>query len=295
MEKTNQSITLKDGRQFGYAEYGSENGIPVLYFHGAATSRLEQLFDEIELVKQGVRLICTDRPGHGISDFLPNRTLLDWPEDVKQLTEHLSVRKFYTIGYSHGGPYALVCCCQLSDRVIAGAVVSSLAPPDRPGAYRGMPIPNRILNGSARWFPWLTKRLRWMIRRMIAGDVQKVVQSLMATIPESDKEIFTSGKAIDNLTISVREGFKNGWEGVAHDDIVVNQNWGFDIAEIRVPIEIWHGQMDVNVPYHAGEYLHKWITNSHLKSIPDEGHFLMIKHSNEILSSLLSLEQNGSL
>lgn len=290
MSKENQFIKLQDGRQLGFAEFGSEYGIPIFYFHGAATSRLEMHFDEIELVKKGVKIICTDRPGHGLSDYQPNRTLLDWPVDVAQLAEQLSIDKFYTIGYSHGGPYALVCCHHLPDIVIAGAVVSSWASPNRPGAYRGMPIPNRILNGSARKLPWLTKKIRKMMMGMVAGDVQKVAQRLMTSIPESDKEILASGKAIENLTISVKEGFKMGWKGVAQDDIVVNQNWGFDIAKIKTLIEIWHGQLDVNVPYHAAEYLHKWLPNSRLRSMADEGHFIMVKHSSKILTSLISLE-----
>lgn len=292
MEKTEQSIILNDGRKLGFAEYGVENGIPILYFHGAASSRLEQLFEEIELKQKGVRLICIDRPGHGISDYQPNRVLLDWPEDVSQLAEQLAIAKFYTIGYSHGGPYALACCHQLSDKIIAAAVVSSWAPVNRPGAYKGMPVPNRILNESARWFPWLTKRLRQMMSKMIAGDVQKVAQRLMASIPESDKEILSSEKTIENLTISVREGFKIGWKGIAQDDIVVNHNWGFEIAEITVPVDIWHGQIDVNVPYHAALYLHERIANTNLKSMPNEGHFVMVKHASKVLSSLLSDESN---
>ena len=145
-----QSVQLNDGRKLGFAEYGSENGIPVFYFHGAGTSRLETPFDELELVNNGVRVICTDRPGHGLSDFQPKRKLLDWPEDVRQLAEHLSIEKFYLIGYSHGVPYVLACCHNLPGHVIAGAVVSGWAPPDRPGAYRKMPVGNLVLNGSAR-------------------------------------------------------------------------------------------------------------------------------------------------
>ena len=283
----NQSIELVDGRQLGYSEFGSENGVPVFYFHGAATSRLEMPFNEQELVDKGVRVICTDRPGHGLSDFQPDRKILDWPEDIRQLSDYLSIDKLYAIGYSHGGPYVLACCLQLPDKVIAGSVVSGWAPPNRSGAYKKMPIGNLILNGSARYFPWLTKRIRRMMMSMITGDVQEVAQKFMASVPESDKEILASNKAKDNLTVSVREGFRNGWEGIAHDDVVVNQNWGFDIKDIQTPIEIWHGQLDVNMPYHAAEYLHKWLPNSRLMAMPDEGHFIMIKHATKVLTLLV--------
>ena len=295
MRRENQAMQLNDGRQLGYAEFGSENGIPVFYFHGAATSRLEMPFDGQELLEKGVRVICTDRPGHGLSDFQPDRKLLDWPEDIKQLAEYLSLDKFYAIGYSHGGPYVLACCLQLSEKVISGSVVSGWAPPNRSGAYKKMPVGNRILNESARYFPWLNKKLRKMMMGMITGDVQAAAQKLMASVPESDKEILASGRAKENLTVSVREGFRNGWEGVAHDDAVVNQDWGFDIRDIQTPIQIWHGQLDVNMPFHAAEYLEKWIPNSRLMAMPGEGHFVMIKHASKVLTSLVDVETNHNI
>ena len=33
----------------------------------------------------GIRLIAVDRPGIGLSDHQPDRTILDWPEDVAHL------------------------------------------------------------------------------------------------------------------------------------------------------------------------------------------------------------------
>ena len=114
----------------------------------------------------------------------------------------------------------------------------------------------------------------------------------MTSVPESDKEILASDKVKENLTVRVREGFRNGWEGMAHDDVVVEQNWRFDIRDIQIPLEIWHGQLDVNVPHHAAEYIDKWLPNSHLIAVLDEGHFIMIKHSGKVLSSLVDAKIN---
>ena len=40
-DRTNQTITLKNGRTLGYAEYGDPEGKPVFHFHGSSGSRLE--------------------------------------------------------------------------------------------------------------------------------------------------------------------------------------------------------------------------------------------------------------
>jgi pimeloyl-ACP methyl ester carboxylesterase len=41
--KTDNSLTLPDGRKVAYAEFGQPDGYPVLYFHGSPSSRLEPL------------------------------------------------------------------------------------------------------------------------------------------------------------------------------------------------------------------------------------------------------------
>ena len=70
---TEHTIVLHDGRKVGYAVYGTAEGVPVLYFHGTPSSRLEpQLLNfygvDIEdyLAKKRLRLIAVDRPGMGL-------------------------------------------------------------------------------------------------------------------------------------------------------------------------------------------------------------------------------------
>jgi hypothetical protein len=51
----------------------------------------------------------------------------------------------------------------------------------------------------------------------------------------------------------VREAFRLGSRGSAADDVLLNCDWGFDLADVRPRIDIWHGDSDVNVPPHAVE------------------------------------------
>ncbi|MFN2241868.1 MAG: alpha/beta fold hydrolase, partial [Anaerolineae bacterium] len=81
MSSRGQVILLSSGRRLGFAEYGDPEGEPVLYFHGAPSSRL--LHPDEEITRSlGARLIILERPGFGLSDFQPGRRLLDWPDDV---------------------------------------------------------------------------------------------------------------------------------------------------------------------------------------------------------------------
>jgi pimeloyl-ACP methyl ester carboxylesterase len=77
----NQTVTLKDGRNLGFAEYGDTAGKAVFHFNGSGGSRLEYPADQSILTDLGIRFIATDRPGNGLSDPQPDRQLLDWLDD----------------------------------------------------------------------------------------------------------------------------------------------------------------------------------------------------------------------
>lgn len=286
-ENINQTITLEDGRSLGFAEYGSPAGIPVFHFHGSGSSRMDHPASANMLLNMGVRFISVDRPGHGLSDFQPNRRIMDWPEDIRQLSDHLGLRKFYVEGHSAGGPHALACASQLPERVIAGTVISSIAPMSRPNAYEGMPVLNQILARCSRSFPFVTKLIRKSMRSMVLGDLEKASRQLMSSIPDTDKAVLYTSQNLEIFVNSVREGFRQGSRGVAQDDILVNGVWEFDLRAVKPRIDIWHGEADVNVPIHAGKYLSSALPNHRTFFVPEEGHFMLLNRWGEILSKLI--------
>ena len=70
-------VRLRDGRSMGYAQYGDPNGFPVVNAHGGMACRLDVAAAAPIANQVGVRLISPDRPGIGLSDPQPGRTVLD--------------------------------------------------------------------------------------------------------------------------------------------------------------------------------------------------------------------------
>ncbi|MEM8931047.1 MAG: alpha/beta hydrolase, partial [Acidobacteriota bacterium] len=138
------SMHLPDGRRLGYVELGDADGLPLIFFHGTPGSR--KMFDADELMARipGLRLILPERPGYGLSDPQPDRTLLDWPQDVAALADQLGLDRFAVGGISGGGPHALACAHRQSDRLTHTIVLASPAPACFPGATRGMAFGNRL-------------------------------------------------------------------------------------------------------------------------------------------------------
>lgn len=69
MPTNNQQIKLRDGRLLGYAEFGDPDGKPILYFHGAHSSRVSGKVLAPVATRINARVIAVDRPGFGLSDF----------------------------------------------------------------------------------------------------------------------------------------------------------------------------------------------------------------------------------
>jgi pimeloyl-ACP methyl ester carboxylesterase len=250
-----QAIVLPDGRRLGFAEYGDPGGRPVFHFHGSAGSRLDRPADERILWDQGIRFISVERPGHGQSDFQRNRRLTDWPKDISRLADSLGLAEFYLEGWSAGGPHALACARYFPDRVKAVALIASAAPMNRPAAFAGLPLPNLVLAASARWAPALTYLVRWLTRSMVMRNPQQASQRLMASLPEADKAALYTP---DNLAVfveSIREGYRPGSRGVAHDDVVVNRDWGSTQARSVSP---WTSGMDTPTSMFRSPRLSTW-------------------------------------
>ena len=84
-DRSTQTLTLRDGRILGYAEWGDLNGKPVFYFTSSEASRYSRHPDETILTEIGIHLYTFDRPGKGLSTPHKNHRLLDWCEMMKQL------------------------------------------------------------------------------------------------------------------------------------------------------------------------------------------------------------------
>jgi len=288
-DKTQRTIKLKDGRTLGYAEYGNPQDKLVFHFHGSSSSRLERPPDENILPTAGIRLITVDRPGHVLSHFQPNRRLLDWPDDVAALADHLTIDKFAVSGWSFGGPHAMACAYKIPERLTAVGLISSFAPYDRPDATAGMARFNKISLGLARWMPWwLGRQFMKMQGRALRDNPEDTAHKMMSSLPEADQEVLSDPQVKEVLLLSLSEAYRTGADGAAWEGAMLVRPWGFRLQDITIPIHIWHGEADVNDPLQCGEYLRDTIPNTRTTFFPNEGHFLIMKRWGEILIELFT-------
>ena len=288
-QKTGKVIYLRDGRALGYAEYGAPAGKPVFFFHGWPGSRLQRPPGDSIAFELGVRLITTDRPGYGLSDFKPGRRLLDWPDDVIELADALGIDRFAAIGLSGGGPHLLACAYKIPQRLTRAIVVSGLAPVHWQGSTQGMDLPSRVAVTLVKHAPeWLIGAALGLTVRKTAQDPEHAVKNIPASLPQADKDVFARPDMQAMDRVDLVEAYRQGVRGVAREISILLHPWGFRLEDIRVPVNLWHGEEDTAVPLNMGKYIACTIPHCEATFIAGQGHMMLFNYWREILSQAVS-------
>jgi pimeloyl-ACP methyl ester carboxylesterase len=282
--QSDNQIKLRDGRRLGYAEFGDPLGKPVLFFHGYPGSRWDGAETGHAAERVGVRLIAPDRPGMGLSDYQPKRRLLDWPQDVMELTNALKLDHFAVIGYSGGGPYALACAFQLDTRLSAVGIVAGIGPLTEPGAVDGMVKNNIQLFQMARRTPWLLRLIFSLNRRM---DSLKLMQAAVPQMPSVDQEVVLQPGVLARMAKDYSEAFRQGARGTVHEGALYAREWGFKLCEVTRRVQLWQGEQDTNAPAAMGRFQAQHLPNCQATFYPADGHIsIIVNHAAEILMAL---------
>ena len=285
--KTDNQFRLSDGRSIGYAEYGDPQGRPVLYFHGLPSSRFEMNNpDLIEIAERlHVRLILADRPGIGLSDFRPY-TLASYPDIVAEFADKLGLNRFPVMGISSGGKFVAACAWKMPQRLTTATIVSGTAPFDMPGVRETLSKQDRQVYGMADKMPWLFRLMLWKIARDARKDPASIL-SLFTELSEVDKAVLARPNVTRTFGQMVVEAFRQGTRGAALDWTLEARPWGFSLQEIRMPVNIWHGEDDKLLSIEQARIQAKAIPDARVKFYPNEGHTLFVNRLDELLSTVV--------
>jgi pimeloyl-ACP methyl ester carboxylesterase len=281
---TASSIELPDGRRLAYAELGDPRGAPIIHNHGMPGSRFEHEADGAEYRALGVRVITPDRPGYGLSDRDPAGRLVDWPRDIVALAESLHLDSFGITGLSGGGIYALACAALIPERLTGVAVSGCPAPMDIPGAFAGM----RWMSRAGVWLGAHVPRTLESAANGVAIMVRRYPGFFVAESnhhkPAADLRWMAMSSVRAGAETTLREAFRCGASGYAHDLRNLARPWGFALGDIRIGIEIWHGDQDTVIPVRHGRYLAAAIPGASLHLCRGEGHMVLWNHLGEVLA-----------
>lgn len=287
-EPPHSVMRLSDGRALSWAEYGDPKGEPLFFHHGIPSSRVAAAVMEPGAARAGVRLIAPERPGFGYSDPLPNRTILDWPADLRQLADYLELQKFSVAGISAGLPYTLACALKMPERLHRVALISGLGAIDSGDVLEGMSYEWRLI-----YTLFLkSQRLASLWMRGYGRSVQKrpdrVVAEQIKRMPPVDGKILGSEPTLTNRITDLREAFRQGPAAAGDEARHHLEPWGFELRDVNFPVMLWHAMLDESHPIQMGRRIAAELPDCTPYYKEEVGSLGFIEHAESIFNNLFS-------
>jgi pimeloyl-ACP methyl ester carboxylesterase len=253
--------------------------------HGTPGSRVAPLPRPIVLHSLGVRLITFDRPGYGQSDRLESRTVADVVPDVEAIADELEIKRFAVLGRSGGGPHALACAALLPERVTRAGVLVSLAPWTADfDWFAGMADSNVQEFLTAAYSPEELAANLARVAAAIKANPASHVSALGPELPEADRRVVADAGIRALLVRNYEEALRDSADGWFDDNRAFCSPWGFDLADIKVPVVVWQGEDDVFSPVGHAQWLADQIHTASMLIQPGAAHFGAV----EVLPDMLS-------
>ncbi|HUY98853.1 MAG TPA: alpha/beta hydrolase [Thermomicrobiaceae bacterium] len=281
-------VELRDGRRLAYADHGVSSGRPCLFFHGIPGSRRQPELIADEARAAGLRVIGVDRPGFGGSTYQPGRRFLDWPADVAALAAALELDRFAVVGISGGSAYALACAVTLPASLSAVVLLSGMGPLDDPAVGPMLPRFSRSMRLGVRLARIAPRVALRLLARQVARDsaLTDPLARWAAMMSPADRALLARPGVATALRADIAESVCQGPVGMAWDLALYARPWGFRIGDVPVPVLLWHGDDDWNVPAEFGRGLARALPNCRAHFWPGEGHLAAISHAGEISQAL---------
>ena len=276
-----QSLLLGNQYQLAWAEYGLPEGEPVFYFHALSGSRLEACPADAIARDLGIRLIVPERPGYGDSDPQENFSLLDWSDVISQLADRLNLSRFSIIGFSAGGLYALACAHKIPERIKHVTLVGALAPFETDVMQEHFNATFKPLFELAAADPAAARQ----VLSQLASSAEALLEVMQSEFPASDNAIFAQThhrqNCLQNLTLALEQGVS----GIVNDLRCIVLARPFELNDIQLDIDIWHGRDDKNVGFAVAEYLVKVLPNNVSHLLENKGHCFIFEQWRDILEN----------
>jgi pimeloyl-ACP methyl ester carboxylesterase len=264
-----------DGRSLSVEDAGDRDGLPVMVHVGTPNSRHLYGRTVADATARGLRLISYDRPGYGESTPHPGRTVADCASDARDICAALGIDRLAMWGFSGGGPPLLACAALLPDLVSAAASMSSSAPFDADGldwlAGMGPEVPDWVALMFADWAQAraVTEQER---EEMLAKSPAELAAAMNPARSAEDAEF-----GLDEA-ICMQRAYAPGIDGCLDDNFAQVIGWGFDLADISVPVLLMHGRLDEAVPFAHGQWLAAHIPGVEARLLDDEDHVGVREH-----------------
>ena len=285
------TVTVADGRRLGFAEFGAPMGRAIVWMHGTPGAR-RQVPEEARsfALEHDLRIVGIDRPGIGSSTPHLYDSIFGFTDDLALVLDCLGIDEFAAIGLSGGGPYALAAGVAFPDRAVALGILGGVAPTIGHDAIDGglvaLGAHFRPLLSLARIPLGMGLTLAVRTVRPLASPILDLYARLS---PEGDRRLLQRPEFKAMFLDDLLNGSRKQLTAPMADLLLFTQHWGFDVADVKVPVRWWHGDADHIIPFGHGEHVVARLPDARLVALPGESHLGGLGVSREVLPALLDV------
>jgi pimeloyl-ACP methyl ester carboxylesterase len=285
------TVAVREGRRLSFAEYGDPRGPAIVWMHGTPGARRQIPFEaRLYAAAQGLRIIGIDRPGIGSSTPHLYRDVLDWTGDLAVLMDALAVDTCRLIGLSGGGPYVLAAGAALPERVHGIGVLGGVAPTVGEDAIEGGAIQLAVLLSPLLRMArvplgfFLNRGIRLV--KPLAGPGLDLYAALQ---PPGDKNLLSRPEFKAMFLDDLLNGSRFQSSAPISDLVLFTRDWGFELADVTVPVRWWHGDEDHIVPFAHGRHVVDRLPDATMSIIDGESHLGGLGIAQDVISTLMEL------
>jgi pimeloyl-ACP methyl ester carboxylesterase len=278
---TKQDLRLADGRTlrvYDSGPVGDGTELVILWQHGTSQLGAPPAPLLPASIERGIRWVSFDRPSYGGSSQQPGRSVASSAADAAEVADRLGVGRFAVLGTSGGGPSALACAALLPDRVLAVACLAGLAPFEASGLD---------------WFAGMASGGEVELR--LACEGRPAMEKHFEHV-EFDPEVMftpTDRAVLEEEWSWLGTNGDGGIDGIIDDDLSFVKPWGFDLAQVRAPALLLHGEDDRIVPSAHSAWLARQLPRAELSLQPGHGHVSILTYGPTALQWLLDHRDPG--
>jgi pimeloyl-ACP methyl ester carboxylesterase len=273
-----QFVTAPDGRTLEVATLGDPGGCTVFFHHGTPGSALLASLFEAAADDAGLFVVTTSRPGYSRSSRREGRDVASVVGDARAVLDALGRDEYVSAGWSGGGPHALACAALDAPRCRAAWSLAGVVPHDAGFDWtEGMGPENLEEFALAReGGPRFEAHVAEIAEAFAEATAGNVVGLFGGLLSDADRAALGPEPSRWLLAESCREAFTHGWYGLHDDDRAFCSAWGFDPADIGVPVEVWYGDQDLMVPPTHGAWLARRVPGAREVHRPGDGHVSLV-------------------
>lgn len=277
---TERDVELRDGRTLHVYDDGDPAGFAVVVHHGTPGGGLPYGPHAERARAAGIRMLAYDRAGYGRSTAQPGRSVADVAADLEDVLDALGIDRCASLGGSGGGPHTLALGALLAGRCVATCAIACPAPWEAEGLdwLAGQGEQNRAEWAAALEGPEVLDAHLERDAAELRGASAEQLREVMATLlSPPDRAVLTGGLAEYFLASTLR-ALEPGVAGWRDDDLAFTRPWGFELAEISVPVLLWQGEQDLMVPPAHARWLAPRLPGADVRLEPGDGHLSVWEH-----------------